>query len=336
MVTQWLILALMLICILIASQLFTNALEHFGEKVGLSAGVTGSIFAAIATALPETTVPILAIVAGTSNKQVNEEISVGAILGAPLMLSTLALFSMAIFALKRRGIGGRLTPERTGLRRDLNFFLLSFFFAALAMYLPLHPVYIRASVSVMLIATYLIYLLLTCQASSHMVKSGHGVVTEEPLYFTKLGFKDSKKLMSAQLLFALTLLLIGAKGFINGVEEIAHILNVSVLLLSLLIIPIATELPEKVNSVLWIRQRKDTLAFGNVTGAMVFQGSLLPALGILMTPWQPSRDVEMGIIITFVAAAWVRLNTACDKGISTLALFMNGSLYILYLVLMLS
>ena len=34
-------------------------------------------------------------------------------------------------------------------------------------------------------------------------------------------------------------------------------------------VDIATELPENVNSVLWIRRRKDTLAMGNITGAMV-------------------------------------------------------------------
>jgi cation:H+ antiporter len=45
-------LALMLAIILIASELFTNALEHLGERLGISEGVTGSIFAAVGTALP--------------------------------------------------------------------------------------------------------------------------------------------------------------------------------------------------------------------------------------------------------------------------------------------
>jgi len=48
-------------------------------------------------------------------------------------------------------------------------------------------------------------------------------------------------------------------------------LGITPLLLSLLVIPIATELPEKVNSILWIRKGKDTLAFGNITGALVFR-----------------------------------------------------------------
>ena len=45
-------------------------------------------------------------------------------------------------------------------------------------------------------------------------------------------------------------------------------------LLALVIAPIATELPEKFNSVIWVRQGKDTLAMGNITGAMVFQSTI--------------------------------------------------------------
>ncbi len=70
-------LAISLIIILIASEIFTNALEHLGERLKISEGVTGSLFAAIGTALPETMVPILALVAGTSAANVNEEIGVG-------------------------------------------------------------------------------------------------------------------------------------------------------------------------------------------------------------------------------------------------------------------
>jgi cation:H+ antiporter len=58
---RFLQLTLMLVVILAASELFTNALEHLGERLGISEGVTGSLFATIGTALPETTVPILAL-----------------------------------------------------------------------------------------------------------------------------------------------------------------------------------------------------------------------------------------------------------------------------------
>ncbi|MGH8670834.1 MAG: sodium:calcium antiporter, partial [Burkholderiales bacterium] len=122
----FLTLVSMLVLILFSAMIFTNALEHLGEKLKISEGVTGSLFAAVGTALPETLIPLLAILAGTSNVKLNEEIGVGAILGAPLMLSTLSLFLMALSATGKRGIDGRLTPEKTGLMRDLNFFLVAF------------------------------------------------------------------------------------------------------------------------------------------------------------------------------------------------------------------
>jgi cation:H+ antiporter len=123
---------------------FVNALEHLGEKLGISEGVTGSIFAAVGTALPETIVPLLAIFAGTQNQQLNEEIGVGAILGAPLMLSTLSLFLMTLSVWKRRGSQGHLTPEKTGLTRDLNFFLVAFALSAVALFVPHETAGVRA------------------------------------------------------------------------------------------------------------------------------------------------------------------------------------------------
>ena len=330
MMNLWLELLFMLVLILVASQLFTNALEYFGHRIGISAGVTGSIFAAIATALPETMVPLLALVAGTADQNVNEQVGVGAILGAPLMLSTLSTVLVAVSVIRARGIKGYISPEKSGFVRDLNFFLCAFFLAAAAMYVPIHPVFWRAGISVCLVLLYILYLFCTFRASNKLVENGFGVEPDEPLYLTRLGMSGSNITIFIQVVLALVLLLAGAEGFIHGVEQVSKALKVSVLVLSLLIIPIATELPEKVNSILWVRKNKDTLGFGNITGAMVFQGTLLPAIGILLTPWEPTHAVETGIFITFIAAAWLRLIVS-KQGLRISALLVNGGLYLTYL-----
>jgi cation:H+ antiporter len=321
-----------LLLILAASELFTNALEHLGEKLKISEGVTGSLFAAVGTALPETMVPLLALLAGTANVHLNEEIGVGSILGAPLMLSTLSTALMALAVLPRRGPSGRVRPERSGFIRDLNFFLFAFALAAAAMYIPQEARFIRGALSIALVLTYFIYIMLTLRASEALVGDGHGTEAGKRMFLAWVGFPTNLFSILLQLGLGLGLLVAGAKAFIYGVEGVSHFLGISALLLSLLLIPIATELPEKINSILWARRGKDTLAFGNITGAMVFQGTLLPAIGIMLTPWQPRIEVLGGVLVTLAAAAWLRFN-ARSRGMAIWVLLVNGLLYGAYLVI---
>lgn len=330
----WLTLAAMLVVILIAAEIFTNALEHLGERLGISEGVTGSLFAAVGTALPETSVPLLALFAGTKNQQVNEEIGVGAILGAPLMLATLSLFIMTLFAWRKRGFHGEYRAEKRGLTRDLDFFLIAFSIATIALYVPHDYGIIRAGLGFGLILLYFVYIMMTLRASAALVEQGHGTEAHEKMWLSKLGLPENYFVIAVQLLLGLGLLVAGARGFIHGVEAAAEMIGISVLLLSLLIIPIATELPEKVNSVLWIRRGKDTLAFGNITGAMVFQGTLLPAIGIMLTPWEPRAEVLAGVVITLFAAVWLRTMLLYNR-LHVSHLIMNGLLYVVYLTIVL-
>lgn len=330
MILVWIELFIALITILIAAQLFSNALEYLGEKLNISSGVIGSIFAAVSTALPESSVPILAMLAGTPDKLVNEEISVGAILGAPLMLSTLSTFLMAISVIKMRGLRGTIVPETSGFKRDLDFFIVAFILAAVAMFAPLVPLHLRIALSICLVLLYIAYVTFTFQASRTLVQDGHSIKPTHPLYATKIGLKNNYPSIIMQLISGLILLFIGAKSFINLTATVSHALNISPLLFSLLIFPIATELPEKINSIIWVRHKQDTLAFGNLNGAMVFQGTLLPAMGILLTPWQPNKTVLIGIAVTLAAAIWLRINTS-EKGISILKLMLNGIIYVVYL-----
>ena len=81
------------------------------------------------------------------------------------------------------------------------------------------------------------------------------------------------RVVNLQVIAALGLIVLGAVFFVDAVEHIATQFNVDSTLLALVIAPIATELPEKFNSIIWVRQGKDTLAMGNITGAMVFQST---------------------------------------------------------------
>ncbi|MGH8274544.1 MAG: sodium:calcium antiporter, partial [Gammaproteobacteria bacterium] len=258
---------------------------------------------------------------------------VGAILGAPLLLSTLAFFLIGTMALIRRGPRAVIGVEPTGYRRDLHFFLTAFIIAVAALYLPVSLTWARVLVAAILVALYIVYLWRTIHASRAMVAAGHGTEAGGRLFLSRLGLPTNRVFIIVQLLVGLVLIVGGAHGFVVGITHISTALGLSPLFLALAIVPFATEMPEKINSLIWIFHRKDTLAVGNVSGAMVFQSSLLPAIGILGTSWQSSFDVHLAMGITLVAGAWLLLLSRL-KRFPAAALMLNGVAYAAYFIIL--
>ena len=106
-----LILIIAFVVILLGAELFTNGIEWFGRKLELAEGAVGSVLAAVGTALPETMIPIIAILFATGES--SNEVGVGAILGAPFMLATLAMFVTGIAVLQ-------VARRRSDRRRDAS------------------------------------------------------------------------------------------------------------------------------------------------------------------------------------------------------------------------
>src|SRR3954466_10155350 len=117
---DWVLLVVSLFVILAGAELFTNGIEWIGEGFGLSEGAVGSVLAAVGTALPETLLPIIAIVSG---HEAGEDIGTGAILGAPFMLTTLAMvvIAVAVLVFARDGRrGSDLEIDHSVIRQDLG------------------------------------------------------------------------------------------------------------------------------------------------------------------------------------------------------------------------
>ncbi|MCQ2559859.1 MAG: sodium:calcium antiporter [Clostridia bacterium] len=316
-----------LILILAAAEFFTNGVEWLGKKLNLSEGAVGSVLAAVGTALPESLIPVIAILFGSS--EASHEIGIGAILGAPFMLATLAMAVTGIAALICH-INGRkrshmlINPEIA--HRDLRYFLVVYALAILASFLPWH--WLKVVVALALVAAYIIYAYLT-------IKSGKSLEDSElnPLYFAKKQADPALKLVVLQVIAALAAIIIGAKIFVIGLEDLASYLGISAFILAVFITPIATELPEKFNSVIWIRQGKDTLALGNITGAMVFQSSILPAIGILLTPWTLEGYALINAILALAAAGTLCMVLRFKKMVKPALLTSMGLLYLLYILI---
>jgi len=322
------LLLVALVLVFMAAQAFTNSLEFLGERLGVSEGVTGSIFAAVGTALPETIVPIVAILAGGAAQHVNEEVGMGAILGAPFMLATLSLGVMGLFAAGKRGWTDTLQPEISGIKRDIGTFLCAFLLVVMAAFMP--ETWPHELIAIILVIMYFFYVLITIRASASLVDNGHATEADQPLYLGRI-LPARPWVAVLQLLAGLAILIWGARLFVDGAEQLSRILGVSALVVSLLIVPIATELPEKVNSVIWIRRGRDTLAFGNITGAMVFQGTMIPAIGMLLMPWRfGDMFASLAVALAFTGVIWLGWLLRGGR-LSPVYLCGNAFLYLLFI-----
>src|SRR5256885_7148862 len=125
--------------ILLGAEIFTNGVEWIGEGFGLSEGAVGSVLAAIGTALPETILPIVAIAFGSGHS--GDAAGIGAILGSPLMLSTLALCILGITVLVSRNRSAVLRVTPAVIRQDLGTFLVLFSLAVIAGVVHVRPLH---------------------------------------------------------------------------------------------------------------------------------------------------------------------------------------------------
>jgi cation:H+ antiporter len=78
-------------------------------------------------------------------------------------------------------------------------------------------------------------------------------------------------------------------------------------IVALLLSPVATELPETLNAVIWVRQRKPDLALANISGAMMIQATIPSALGMFFTPWMLDRALLWAGIVTMASIAGLYL-----------------------------
>ena len=318
---------LIMVGIMAACEAFTNAIEWLGKQLNLSEGAVGSVLAAIGTALPETIIPLIAIAgAWFGGHPAGTPIGLGAIVGAPFMLSTLAMFvtgaAVVVFARQgRRSPDIRIDP--IVMARDLRYFLVTYGLMIAASFLPWHPVKIGLGIGLLGLYGYYVY-----QTLKQPGELGEDL---EPLYFARKSELPPMGLVLLQLLASLVGIIGGAHLFVIEVTRLSGLLHVAPLLLSLIVTPLATELPEKFNSVIWIFVRKDTLALGNITGAMVFQSCIPVAIGLWMTPWVLSPVTLVSAAIALLSAGWLYFEVARRSTNSFWSLWRGGAFYLLFL-----
>lgn len=292
-----LLLAAAFVLIVVGAGLFTNAVEWLGNRLDMDEGGTGSILAAVGTALPESTIPVIAVLAGAEG----EGVAIGSIIGAPFMLATVAMVLIAGSAVvfhENRGDTDAVDADGGAVRRDLFFFFPSFAAAIVLGHIDSKPLHVAGAV--VLIGVYAFYVRRT-------LKGGEGSGDEDELASLYFDWTKDDPPATGQIvlqgIIALGCIIGGAELFVQEITKVSEDIGVDALVLSLIIAPLATELPEKINSVIWMKKGKDRLAVGNVTGALAFQSTVPVAFGLAITDWDLNRFATAAGIIALLGAA---------------------------------
>lgn len=334
MLIHAILLIAMLFAIVGSCVVFTNAIEHLGKACNLNDGAVGSILAAIGTALPETIVPLVAIFGAYLSKtsiSTGQDIGIGAILGSPFLLSTLAMFVTGAAVLVFSGMKIRAVLMKTDYKivfRDLRFFIISYSVAILAGFVGNYPV--KCLIAAFLLTYYIIYVFRTINRSLCEIEGGCEL---EELYFQRIFRKYNIFVIGFQIILAIGALVYFSHVFVLQITYFSHVFHLNPLILSLFLAPVATELPEMFNSVIWSKSAKDTLALGNITGAMVFQSCIPTSIGILLTPWVFNQTSILNIALVFASSLLLLGYLKIKKQVSPANLLACGAFYALYAVI---
>ncbi|MFC4526573.1 sodium:calcium antiporter [Dyella halodurans] len=286
--------------IYLACEFFVNGVEWFGRKLSLGATATGSVLAAFGTALPESAVTFVAVIFGKTPEQ--KDIGVGAALGGPLVLATIAyaVVGVALWMNRRKlqRVDAFVRVEHARLARDQSWFLAIF---VVKCGLGLVAFAFKPWLGVLFLCAYGLYVW-------RELKDDSTAPEEEELEPLKLRPKDGDPglwWIVLQTTLALLVIAFASHTFVKQIETIGVALQLSPHLVALVLSPVATELPETMNALIWVRQGKERLALANISGAMMIQATVPSALAIFATPWIFDAPLMVSGLLTGVAVIYL-------------------------------
>jgi cation:H+ antiporter len=282
------------VVIYLACEVFVNGVEWVGRRMAVGEQATGSILAAFGTALPESVVTFVAVVFGATAAQ--KQIGVGAALGGPLVLSTIAYATVGFVLIACR-MKLPKTPaiqrDFRNLARDQGWFLAIF---AGKIGLGLVAFAWKPWLGLLFLAAYGAYFWKEMRGESDIEEE-----ELEPLKLLPWHAEPPTWACIAQTVAALLVIFGASHLFVKQLGVLGPVLGLKPQLLALLLSPIATELPETLNAIIWVRQGKHRLALANISGAMMIQATVPTAFGLFFTPWGLDPALLVGAGVTAVA-----------------------------------
>ncbi|MFF7079263.1 sodium:calcium antiporter [Streptomyces lavendulae] len=347
---------LLIVCagaIYLSCEWFVNAVEWLGERLKVGKMAVGTILAAFGTALPESVVTLVAVTTGATDEA--KQIGVGAAMGGPLALATVAYgVTGAMLLLKRRrerleaaaptgapGSGPASGPasgpgdETVGnakdmerLAKDQKWFLPIFF---LKVALGLVAFAFKPALGVLFFAAYAVYFWREIRSSRADEDTDDEEEELEPLKLQPKAASPATWAVAVQTLATLVVIFIAAHFFVKQLDVIGPMLGLSATVTALLLSPIATELPEIMNAVIWVRQGKTRLALANISGSMMIQATVPSGIGLIFTSWQFDGPLLWSGIVTMAAITYLLLTMRAHR-LTPARLAVAGAFYVVFAI----
>jgi cation:H+ antiporter len=201
--------------------------------------------------------------------------------------------------------GRPLDVQRRRLTRDQGWFLLIFACKFALGYLVFRT---KPWLGWLFLAAYVLYTYSEMQAQ-HEESEG----APEPLKLLRGRREPGWFHVGLQTLLALAVIFVASHLFVRELQIVGPWLGLPAAVVSLVLTPVATELPETMNAIIWIRQGKHRLALSNISGSMMVQATVPTAIGLLGTPWLfgPVLGVSAALTMVSIAGLWLLLR--CNK-----------------------
>ncbi|GAA4518788.1 sodium:calcium antiporter [Actinoallomurus oryzae] len=310
------------VAIYLSCEWFVNAVEWLGLRLKIGPLAVGTVLAAFGTALPESVVTFVAVVFGSGSEQ--KDIGVGAAMGGPLALATAAYGVTGFMLLTRRrkvtsGAPDRAPDEHGGggdvgdtrkLARDQQWFLAIF---VVKVALGLVAFAYKPVLGLLFFAAYGVYFWRELRADP---AGEDDAVDVEPLRLQPRRTTPATWAVVTQAVVTLVVIFVASQLFVHSLEAIGPMIGLPAAVTALLLSPIATELPEIMNAIIWVRQGKTHLALANISGAMMIQATVPSGLGILFTSWRFDGPLLLSGVVTIIAMLFllVALNSGRFTG----------------------
>jgi cation:H+ antiporter len=271
---------------LASSIAFGDSMEFLGSRLGLRSGLLGSVVTPILTSVPELVVILYALIAYHGSR--GSEVAEGTVIGEPFLVSTLMLPLLVAFSLLRGRRG--LSAEGELLMPLVVFVAIFPSVAAPELLADSKAKYLAAA---LLMATYVVF------AS---VQGRAGEPLAEPFKLSFIG-RAGIAWGFLQLSLSLAGLYVGAEVLVRGVVAASYHLGLSPFEVSVLLVPLATAVPESSVAFLWELRGHDSLAVGALIGEMVLYATVYPAVGLLTAPWRLGTHGIAAVAATELACA---------------------------------